>query len=115
MKNPTTKNNKTEKIKTIITLSTDTRLFLMAGRSGTIAESLKIQVQWAPSPKIMNKRIKTYNGNKKMCIYLLISEANFLNNTPDHLTNIEGYNIVKAKTTESLNYSRIVPIVQKLA
>ena len=82
--------------------------------------------QWAPSAKCRNKKIKTYNGNIKSCFsimhwnlgsrlwdkkrdevqllvdeqapdYLFISEANLLNDKPDHLTNIEGYSHDKSQ------------------
>ena len=81
--------------------------------------------------------MKTYNGNRRANIsimhwnlgprnwnnkredvqllvdqykpdFLYISEANLYNHIPDHEVEIEGYKIVKAKTTTRLSYSRIV-------
>ena len=92
---------------------------------------------WAPSNKIRNKDVKSYNGNRKGNIsvmhwnlgskhwdkkrdevqllvdqlspdLLFISEANLFSDTPAHLTEIEGYKMTKSKTMEGLNYSRIL-------
>ena len=39
---------------------------------------------------------------------LYVSEANLYNELPDHMCHIEGYNLIKAKTTIGLGYSRII-------
>ena len=92
---------------------------------------------WVPVPKILNKMIKSYKGNRKSCVslmhwnlgscywdkkkddvqhladqfspdYLFISEANLFQDTPESQTNIEGYNLVKVKTMSRLKFSRMV-------
>ena len=92
---------------------------------------------WAPSHSRMNKIMKSYNGNGKNCVslmhwnlgsklwenkhdkiqllvdqlspdFLYISEANLMKNTPNHLIDIEGYEMTVADTMEHLQYSRIV-------
>ena len=40
--------------------------------------------------------------------FLFITEANLYNDTPGHEVEIEGYNMIRAKTTSRLGYSRIV-------
>ena len=40
--------------------------------------------------------------------YLFISEANLFHDTPEHLIEVEGYNLVQAKTMSLYKFSRIV-------
>ena len=87
--------------------------------------------------KMANKNMRAYNGNIKSSIkvmhwnlgshhwdkkvndvqhlvdqhkpdYLFISEANYFHDTPANKTDIEGYDIVFAKTLARLKFSRIV-------
>ena len=99
-----------------------------------IFKSLK---DWAIAAKLRNKTMKEYNGNRSGTVnivhwnlgsthwerkreeiqlladesqadFIFISEANLFADTPEHQIDIDGYNIIKAKTMETLKYSRIV-------
>ena len=103
---------------------------------------LKNMKLWSMSQKLQNKSMKMYNGNVKKCIsvmhwnlgsrhwdskrddiqlladqmspdYLYISEANLFHDTPPHLTDIERYKLIKAKTMSKLKFSGIVLLVKE--
>ena len=97
---------------------------------------------WKTSPKKRNKNMKSYNGNRQSCIsimswnlgprhwdkkrediqllvdqenpdFVFITEANLFNFIPNHLVEIEGYTLTRAKTTETLGYSRVVLLAKE--
>ena len=114
-------------------------LFKQAGYQEIITnEKIFLQIQkWALTNKDRNKKVKTYNGNRKTSInimqwnlgskhwfrkrdeiqllvdeqspyFVFITDANLFSDNPSHQMEIEGYTLIKAKTMEKLNYSRIV-------
>ena len=93
--------------------------------------------KWALDGKLTNKIMKSYNGNQKTSIrimhwnlggrywdkklediqhlvdqykpdYAFISEANYFHDTPENMTQVDGYDMILAKTITTLKYSRIV-------
>ena len=97
---------------------------------------------WAQAQKIKNRIKKSYNGNNRNSIhvmhwnlgprfwdnkredvqhlvdeykpdYVFISEANLFHDTPPHKTEIEGYDLVMARTMETLKFSRIILLCKK--
>ena len=93
--------------------------------------------KWKIAGKVANKKMRSYNGNIKSSIrvmhwnlgsrhwdkklediqhlvdqqkpdYVFISEANFFHDTPENKTNIDGYDMIVAKTLEKLKFSRII-------
>ena len=98
--------------------------------------------KWKLAGKIVNKKMKAYNGNIKSNIkimhwnlgsrywdkklediqhlvdqygpdYAFISEANYFHDTPANKTDIEGYDMIVAKTIKSLKFSRIVLLAKQ--
>ena len=92
---------------------------------------------YTSAARVRNSRMKSYNGNGRSCVtvmhwnlgprrwdnktdnvqllvdqhkpdILYVSEVNLYNEIPDHMCNIKGYIMTKAKTTVGLGYSRIV-------
>ena len=114
---------------------------LWAGGCSASTNIRILEKLWTQFQKSRNKNMKIYNGNGKKCIsvmywnlgpsfwdkkreevqlladshnpdYLFISEANLFADTPEDLTDIEGYELIMSKTMSKWKFSRIVLLVK---